>query len=106
MPSEPTSGLCGASTSAPSASSTMKTRMATGTAGKLERRRADGRGTSATTTAVLAFIPDPRVDHAVEHVDQQVDEDDHAAAEEHGGLHDGEVAERDALVEQPPDARP
>src|SRR5687768_3514678 len=92
--------------SAPRAIRTMATMIATGKTGKLESRRTAGRGASARTTAVLALIADPRVDHPVEDVDEQVDEHDHASTEQHGRLHDRKVPEGDALVEQPSDPGP
>src|SRR5262249_19640600 len=49
---------------------------------------------------------DTRVDVAVEDVDQQVDDDDHDAGLHHDALHEREVALKNALVQQPADARP
>src|SRR5215510_2299157 len=59
-----------------------------------------------SVAARLAFIADPRVDDGVEHVHDQVDDDDHDSAQQHRGLDDGEIAEGDALVEEAPHPGP
>src|SRR5688572_29632130 len=112
-PREPISGLWGAMKSARAATTTRVTRMPIGTHGSpsvLARRDAsrkpsviEGIGAAG---AGLTLIADPRVDDRVQDIDDQVDDDDHGAAQQDGGLHDREVAEGDALVEQPADARP
>jgi hypothetical protein len=44
------------------------------------------------------------IDQGVEDVDQQVDQHDHGAADDDDALDDREIAEGDALVEQPAEA--
>src|SRR5689334_22617333 len=97
--------------SAKKAVTTSATRTRTVKISRPSRRKAASRQTHGIPAAllglaVLTLIADPRVDDRVHDVDQQADDDDHRTVHEHGGLHHGEVAERDALVDQPPDARP
>src|SRR3954452_6371255 len=61
---------------------------------------------SVVTLMVSSLQPDAGVDHRVDDIDQHVDDDDHTAADEDDPLHDREITEADALVEQPPDAGP
>src|SRR2546429_5266832 len=112
-PSAPTSGSWGASTLAKTATSTSTERISTGKTGKPSLRKEAKRQASVSAAArllpaagPLPFIADPRVDHGIEHVHHEVDGDDHRAAEQHDGLDHGEVAERDPLVQEAPDARP
>src|SRR5229473_899478 len=115
----PISGLCGASWLAKTATRAMLTRITKGMIGtspsraarRAEKRGApgvcDGSGmTSAGMLMASALQPDARIDHGVQDVDEQVHDDDHEAAQDHDALDDWEVAEGDALVQQPPDARP
>src|SRR4029453_16046472 len=108
--SEPISGSWGASALAKTATKAMPTRMNVGSMGKpSDRARAKREGSS--TASVCIAMPSPlqsnaRIDQGVEDVDQQVHRHDHDAAQQDHGLHDGEVAERDTLVEQPADAGP
>src|SRR5689334_14533030 len=98
--------------SAKTAANTSTDRMVIGTSGRPSMRTPGIRsaiGSDATGLGLgagLTLIADPRVDDGVEEIDHQVDDHDHGAREQHGGLHDREVAEGDALVEQPADARP
>src|SRR5262250_385959 len=77
----PISGLCGASWLAKIAASAIVARIAVGMIGKSPRRKRriaakrGGRGsrmTSAGKVMASALQPDPRVDHGVQDVDQQV----------------------------------
>src|SRR6266567_1805824 len=115
----PISGLCGASWLAKTATRAMPTRITKGIIGtspsraarRTEKRGApgvcDGSGmTSAGMVMASALQPDARIDQRVQDVDEQVHDDDHKAAQDHDALDDWEVAEGDALVEEPPDARP
>src|SRR5881628_2169058 len=109
--SEPTSGLCGAMNSANTAVNTSTSRIRIGNVGKpsvrkAARREANGSPAAGLGAAVLTLIANPRVDDAVEDVDHQADDDDHRAIHQDRGLHHGKVAEGDALVDQPADARP
>src|SRR5262245_16946176 len=104
----PTWGSCGAMKSARMATRVTNMMMRIGISAtasiRIEARR---EGQVWGSVAVrLAFIADPRVDDGVEHVHDQVDDDDHGSAEEHGGLHHGEIAEGDAFIEETPHARP
>src|SRR6266702_5814068 len=115
----PISGLCGASWLAKTATKAMPTRITSGIIGtspsraarRTEKRGAsgvcDGSGmTSAGMLMASALQPDARIDQRVQDVDEQVHDDDHKAAQDHDALDDWEVAEGDAFVEEPPDARP
>src|SRR6266853_1396874 len=110
----PISGLCGANWLAKTATRAMLTRITKGMIGaspnraarRAEKRGApgvcDGSGmTSAGMLMASALQPDPRIDQRVEDVDEQVDDDDHEAAQDHDALDDWEVAEGDALIEEP-----
>src|SRR5689334_22666123 len=100
----PTSGLCGARNSAKIATNAIVPRISTGRSGKSPRRKrrsAARRGVTRTTSVarlISALQADTRIDDRVEDIDQQIDEDDHRAAEDHDTLHDRKVAERDSLV--------
>src|SRR5437016_1722339 len=69
-----------------------------------------GRVGAATTTrstgtpSGLAAIAHARVEHAVEHVDEEVRQDHHDGDEHHEVLHDRVVAPQDRLHEEPCDA--
>src|SRR5216684_4218696 len=112
----PISGLCGASWLAKTATRAMIPRISSGTTGtspsrsaRIAAKRGAGGGrrmTSAGMVMASALQPDARVDHGVKDVDEQVDDDDHRAAQDDDALDDREIAEGDALIEQPPDARP
>src|SRR5439155_10856917 len=115
----PISGLCGASWLAKTATKAIPTRITSGIIGtspsraarRTEKRGAsgvcDGSGmTSAGMLMASALQPDARIDHGVQDVDEQVHDHDHEAAQDHDALDDWEVAEGDALVQEPPDARP
>src|SRR5437763_648147 len=104
-PSRPTWGSWGTITSAKIARRASTARMVIGTIGQPSRRK-DARRPGNARTAALALIPDPRIDHGVHEVHREIDDHDHHAAENRRRLHHGEVAEGDALVEQPADARP
>src|SRR5438046_1854802 len=107
-PSSPTWGSWGAMKSAKIASRASVPRMTMGKAGRPSRRERKEARRQATVSAAarLPFITDPRVDDGVQEVHREVDGHDHRAAENDRRLHDGEVAERDALVEQPAHPRP
>src|SRR2546421_3175384 len=105
-PSRPTWGSWGAITSAKIARSASTARMVIGTIGQPSRRKDARRPGNARTAALLALITDPRIDHGVHEIHREVDAHDHHAAEDDRRLHHREVAEGDALVEQPPHARP
>src|SRR5919204_6604506 len=105
-PSNPTCGSCGAMTSAKIASSPNTRRMVIGTRGRPSMRKEAKRQAVVSVAARLPFITDPRIDHGVHEIHREIDDHDHYAAENDRRLHDREVAEGDALVEQPPDARP
>src|SRR5437868_4201851 len=112
----PISGLCGASWLAKTATKAIAPRMNTGTTGKSpsrKRRAAAKRGalggrlrTSAGTAMASALQPDARIDQRIKNVDDEIHHHRHDAHHQHDALHDREVAEGDALVEQPPDPRP
>src|SRR5215510_119071 len=109
--SVPTSGLWGATNSAKIARKASTTRIRIGITGRPSTRKAARRQATVSPAArlgagALTLIADPRVDVGVEDVDDDVDDDDHGAAQHDRGLHHREVAERDALVEQAADARP
>src|SRR5213080_1341066 len=59
---------------------------------------------STGTPTGLATIAHARVEHAVEHVDEEVAEDHHDGDEHHEVLHDRVVAPQDRLHEEPCDA--
>src|SRR6266851_618392 len=115
----PISGLCGASWLANTATRAMPTRITKGIIGTSPSRsarmavkrgaRGARDGSTMTSAGVLmasALQPDARIDHGIQDVDEQVHDHDHEAAQDHDALDDREVAEGDALVEEPPDARP
>src|SRR5581483_6208261 len=54
-------------------------------------------GTSTRASIGLAAIPDTRIEHAVEHVDQEVGEDHDDGDEHHQRLHDRIVPPQDGL---------
>ena len=113
-PSAPTSGSTGAMTSAKIATKASAAgcdgddgKAAHAERGEAPRQGQSGRGSAGLMTTSGRLVPsartagwrsslvaDPRVDHRVENVDQQVDDDDHGAGEQHRGLHDGERASR------------
>src|SRR5262245_34363078 len=100
----PTWGSWGAMKSAKIATRHTVIRMASGIAATASMRneaRREGQ-VWGSVAARLAFIANPRVDDGVEHVHDQIDDDDHRSAQEHRGLHDGEVAEGDAFVKKAP----
>src|SRR3954453_3360935 len=111
----PTSGLCGARNSAKIATKAIVPRISTGNSGKSPRRNrrsAAKRGTPvgrrATSVKRLMSGPqsDTRINDRVKDVNQKVHDDDHRPAQDHDSLDDREVAERDALIEQPANAGP
>src|SRR4051794_19607870 len=111
----PTSGLCGARKSAKIATNAIVPRISTGRSGKSpsrKRRSAAKRdgpaGRRATSVKRLMSSPqsDTRIDDRVKDVNHKIHENNHCAAQDHDPLDDREVAERDALIEQPPDTRP
>src|SRR5216683_5785731 len=110
--SVPTSGSEGASTSAKIAVRIRMPRMAIGSTGRLPDLSPDQRPGRGRTSACIAgrarlsLIAYPRIDDGVEHVDHQVDDHDHHAAEQHGGLDHGEVAESYPFIEKPANTRP
>ena len=57
---------------------------------------------AAVTASVIG---DPRVERRVEHIHQQVDDDEARGTQEQHALHHGVVARQDALDDQPPDTR-
>src|SRR5262245_66686575 len=83
-------GSCGASTGAESAVTTSRASTPP------ENHGSDLRGAMAN----------PRVEIAVEHVDQEVPREVEGAQHQHAGLHDRIVARGDALEDQPAQARP
>src|SRR4029079_15456752 len=91
--SEPLSGLYGAMRSAKTAANTSTSRMPIGKSGRPSRRMRGIRqaiGADATGLGLgagLTLIADPRVDDGVEEIDHQVDDHDHGAGQQHGGLH-------------------
>src|SRR5215467_6877263 len=101
MPSAPSSGLCGASSSANTAISAIEQRIKVGSTGNAPRRR-ETRGASGMASVPIAMTlflqSDARIDHGIKDVDQQVDHHDHRPAQEHHCLHHREVAEGDALI--------
>src|SRR3990170_8920927 len=107
---EPSSWSQGARASAKIATSASVTRIRVGSRGKPPVRKAASRQATVRPAARLAsalpVIADPRVDHGVEHVHEEVDDHDHRAAEEHRRLDDRKVAGRDPLVEEAADAGP
>src|SRR5262249_34075604 len=105
-PSSPTCGSCGAMKSAKIASTANTSRMLIGNSGRPSRRNDARRPGNVRTAARLTLIANPRIDHGVREVHREVDDHDHEPTEDDRRLHHGEVAERNALVEQPPDARP
>src|ERR1700686_5076597 len=88
----PISGLCGASWLAKTATMAMPARISNGISGTSPRRSArmeakrgvrDGRRTiSAGMVIASGLQPDAWIDHRVEDVDEQVDDDDHEAAQD------------------------
>src|SRR5262245_57097081 len=92
--------------SAKIATSAIPTMIAAGMTGK-SPIWSDGRRQLVVRVAVrLPFmasplVADPGIDHGVEHVDEQVDNYDHGAAQDDGSLDHGEVAEGDAFEEEP-----
>src|SRR5581483_5481482 len=56
---------------------------------------------SATSGVAASVIADPRVDPGVEHVDEQVDDDEREREEHHGRLDHRIVALVDAVEERP-----
>src|SRR5262245_994922 len=99
----PISGSCGATQSANIANSAMPPRINVGSTGKPSSRRGAKReetsAASVCTLMPLTLKPNARIDHGVEDVDQQVDDDDHGAAQQNDRLHHREIAGGDALVE-------
>src|SRR5216684_1528055 len=112
----PISGLCGASWLANTATRAMPTRITKGIIGTSPSRsarmavkrgaRGARDGSTMTSAGVLmasALQPDARIDRGIQDVDEQVHDHDHEAAQDHDALDDREVAEGDALVEEPPE---
>src|SRR6266536_1448155 len=87
----PSVGLCGARIGAKTAHSTSASRTAPANR---------GRGGLRAGTA------DPRIQVAVEHVDEEVAAEIERAQHEHARLHDRIVARGDRLEDQPPEPRP
>src|SRR5438270_6280513 len=111
----PTSGLWGASTFAKIAMKATPTRIKVGMKGKSPSRREVRRHRKRAARAMvsawvligaLPLQPDARIDHGVQYVDEQIHRYDHGAAHYYDALNHREVAERNAFVEQPPDAGP
>src|SRR5262245_39655842 len=106
-------GECGASSGANSATRQMMTTMTRPiTAPRFSRkdRQNSSRGPGAARRgglrATSAGMADPRVDDAVEHVDQQIEEDDNAGNQQDAALKCGIVAPADRFDEPVADARP
>src|SRR5688572_645675 len=103
-------GSWGAMRSAKSATNARPPRRTAGTSGACRARRCAApwaRGRSPAMVAMrLPREPDARIDERVENIDDQVDGDDHEAGHDHDALHQRDIPLEDALVEQPPDARP
>src|SRR6056297_2006314 len=119
-------GSCGAITGAKSApsiisSTTTKDTTATGECRKDQtkslshvRRSREGRGATGVSIRVSAMSVPPcgavdaqaRVDREIEHVDDQVDADEHHRDEHQVGGHDGDIDELDGVDEQQVHAGP
>src|SRR5512145_2300636 len=61
---------------------------------------------SAAGAAGTSAGPDAGIEEAIDHVDQEVEDDEEHGGEEHHGLHDRVVAAVDRLDRQSPDPRP
>src|SRR2546425_9633301 len=90
------SGSCGASTGAAAATTNSAPTNASASSAIHGRRR---RGVSSTGT-------ETGIEDAIEHVDQEVDDDERRGGQEHRALHDRIVAVVDRLDRQPADPRP
>src|SRR5262245_48551837 len=86
----PSVGLCGARYGARTAVRTRATRIAAGNQGSCLR----------------PGMANPRVEVAVEQIDEQIPHEIERAQHQHAGLYDGVVARGDALENEPSQARP
>src|SRR3954454_1617996 len=67
--------------------------------------RVSAAGTCASASGSCAPIPDPRVEHRVQQVGDEVGEDDDDGEHEDDALHDEDVADVDGLQQRLADAR-
>src|SRR6185503_11030657 len=105
-------GGCGDTTSAVSASTINATTTASPTSAprlcayaRHSSRHAPG-GARSATGVTSSGMPDARVHHAIEEVDDEVDGDDDGRDEQDAALHDGVVARLHAVDQPVADARP
>src|SRR5262245_19679471 len=112
----PTSGLCGAGTSANTAVHTSKIKIPnemSGSPRSLAALRRDRESTAGCAVNVsvgvmtgLLSIANPRINVGVENVHDQVDTNNRQASHEYSGLHDWKIPERDAFIGQPANPGP
>src|SRR5262245_18763768 len=115
-PSTPISGSHGAMTLAKIAARATVARISVGMTGNDSERNAASRQASVRPADRLmsmtrlivspSLVADSRVDGGVEHVDDQVDDDDHGPAQHDGAVDHGQVPEGARLEGQAADAGP